>query len=249
MTCPGQAALLSVRDLEIRYGSATAVRGVSLQVNNGELVTIIGNNGAGKTSILRGICGLVKPASGSISVRGIDATGSPPHAMVRKGISMVPEGRMIFPDQTVEDNLILGAYTSEARSRAKVADGFERAFSLFPRLRERRTQIAGSLSGGEQQMLALARGLMARPALLIVDELSLGLAPKIVEQLIEVLRQLNKQGLSILLVEQLASFALAIANRAYVIANGRVEREGLAAVVAADPEIMETFLGKKRLTA
>jgi branched-chain amino acid transport system ATP-binding protein len=243
------APLLSVNNLEIRYGSARAVSGVTLHADEGELVTVIGNNGAGKTSILRGICGLVKPSGGTVRLRGAEVTGMPPHRLVKQGVVMVPEGRLIFPDQTVEDNLILGAYTHHARSKVVRAEGFERAFTLFPRLSERRTQLAGSLSGGEQQMLALARGLMARPHVLIVDELSLGLAPKIVEQLIEVLRDLNKQGLTIVLVEQLASFALAIAHRAYVIANGQVAREGPASRLAHDPEIMETFLGKKRVSA
>jgi branched-chain amino acid transport system ATP-binding protein len=237
--------LLEVRGLQIRYGAATAVRGVDLDVRRGELVAIIGNNGAGKTSILRGISGLVRPDAGEVSFKGMLTERLPAHRKVRLGLVMIPEGRLIFADQTVEDNLILGAYCRWRRARGEVANDFDRVFALFPRLRERLHQEAGTLSGGEQQMLAIARGLLSNPDLLIIDELSLGLAPKIVEQLMALLHDLNAKGLTILLVEQLASHALAIANRAYVVSNGRIQMQGTAGELAKSPEVMETFLGKK----
>ena len=238
--------LLTVEDLEVRYGAATALRGATLRVQQGQLVAVIGNNGAGKTSLMRGLTGLVRPTAGRVLFKGEDVTRRPAHAMVARGLVMVPEGRLIFPDQSVEDNLILGAYAHGGLKTPRAKDTLERALTLFPRLRERLHQPAGSMSGGEQQMLAIARGLMAEPDLLVIDELSLGLAPRVVEQLIGVLRDLNRQGLTILLVEQLASYALAIADHAYVVAQGRVVRDGPSAQLARDPEVMETFLGKKK---
>jgi len=237
--------LLEVRGLQIRYGATTAVRGVDLEVRRGELVAIIGNNGAGKTSILRGISGLVRPSAGEVSFKGILTEHLPAHRKVGLGLVMVPEGRLIFADQTVEDNLILGAYCRRRSARGEVANDFDRVFTLFPRLKERLHQEAGTLSGGEQQMLAIARGLLSNPDLLIIDELSLGLAPKIVEQLMALLHDLNAKGFTILLVEQLASHALAIANRAYVVSNGKIQLQGTAVELAQSPEVMETFLGKK----
>jgi len=238
--------LLTVTGLQVRYGGATAVRGVDMEVRQGELVAVIGNNGAGKTSILRGISGLVRPSAGKIEFNGTDTTSLAAHQKVNLGMALIPEGRLIFADQTVEDNLILGAYTRWKRDRAGVLSQFEEIFELFPRLKERLHQRAGSLSGGEQQMLAISRGLLSKPSLLMIDELSLGLAPKIVEQLMTLLRNLNARGQTILLVEQLASHALAIAQRAYVVGQGRIELEGTAAKLAGSPEVMETFLGKKR---
>ena len=238
--------LLAVEDLGVRYGAATALRGASLTVRRGQLVAVIGNNGAGKTSLMRGLTGLVRPSGGRVLFKGEDVTRLPAHAKVARGLAMVPEGRLIFPDQTVEDNLILGAYAHGGLKGTRARETLERGLALFPRLRERRRQPAGSLSGGEQQMLAIARGLMAEPDLLVIDELSLGLAPRVVEQLIGVLRDLNRQGLTILLVEQLASYALAIADHAYVVAQGRVVRDGPSRLLARDPEVMETFLGKKK---
>ncbi|RUP15063.1 MAG: ABC transporter ATP-binding protein [Methylobacterium sp.] len=238
--------LLVVENLEVRYGAATALRGASLTVRRGQLVAVIGNNGAGKTSLMRGLTGLVRPSGGRVLFKGEEVTRLPAHAKVARGLAMVPEGRLIFPDQTVEDNLILGAYTHGGLKTAQAKQTLERALALFPRLRERLRQPAGSMSGGEQQMLAIARGLMAEPELLVIDELSLGLAPRVVEQLIGVLRDLNRQGLTILLVEQLASYALAIADHAYVVAQGRVVRDGPSGLLACDPEVMETFLGKKK---
>ena len=222
--------------------------GVSLQVRRGELVAVIGNNGAGKTSILRGISGLVRPSAGRVAFKGHETERLAIHRKVGLGLVLIPEGRLIFADQTVEDNMILGAYRRWWRERAAVRADFERLYAQFPRLYERRHRSAGSLSGGEQQMLAIARGLVAKPDLLMIDEVSLGLAPKVVEQLMVVLRDLNAQGLSILLVEQLAAHALAISHRAYVVARGRIEIEGPSRAVAVSPAIMETFLGKKRLS-
>jgi branched-chain amino acid transport system ATP-binding protein len=219
--------LLDVRGLEIRYGAAIAVRNVDLTVKRGELVAVIGNNGAGKTSILRGISGLVRPSAGQVFFKGKETVAQAAHQKVNSGLALIPEGRLIFADQTVEDNMILGAYT---------------------RLKERFHQRAGSLSGGEQQMLAVARGLLSKPELLMIDEMSLGLAPKIVEQLMALLRDLNANGQTILLVEQLASHALAIAHRAYVVGQGKIELEGTAKALAGSPAVMEAFLGKKRKT-
>jgi branched-chain amino acid transport system ATP-binding protein len=245
MRAPAGEMLLEVRGLQVRYGAAVAVRGVDLEVRRGELVAIIGNNGAGKTSILRGISGLIRPSAGEISFKGVATERLGAHRKVGLGLVMIPEGRLIFADQTVEDNLILGAYGRWRRARTEVANDFDRVFALFPRLKERLQQGAGTLSGGEQQMLAIARGLLAKPDLLMIDELSLGLAPKIVEQLMALLRDLNARGLTILLVEQLASYALTIANRAYVVANGRIHMQGTSGELAQSPEVMETFLGKK----
>lgn len=238
--------LLDVRGLEIRYGAATAVRGVDLQVRRGELVAVIGNNGAGKTSILRGISGLVRPQAGAVMFKGEDTASFAAYKKVDRGLALIPEGRLIFADQTVEDNLILGAYSRWKSQRKAVLAEFEEMFALFPRLKERLHQRAGSLSGGEQQMLAMARGLLSKPDLLMIDEMSLGLAPKIVEQLMTLLRDLNAKGQTILLVEQLASHALAIAHRAYVVGHGKIELEGPAQTLAGSPAVMETFLGKKR---
>ena len=238
--------LLDIRSLELRYGAAVAVRDISLGVKPGQLVAVIGNNGAGKSSLLRGATGLVRPAGGQVFFRGADTTLMPAHRKVRQGLVMVPEGRLLFPDQSVEDNLILGAYAHGGLKGARARQTFERVLALFPRLKERLAQQAGSMSGGEQQMLAIARALMAEPELLVIDELSLGLAPKIVDQLMGVLADLNRGGLAILLVEQLAAHALAIADHAYVIANGRVVRQGPSAQIARDPEVMESFLGKKK---
>jgi branched-chain amino acid transport system ATP-binding protein len=240
--------LLEIQKLELRYGAAVAVRDISLSVKRGQLVAVIGNNGAGKSSMVRGATGLVRPSGGKVYFRGEDTTGLSADRKVARGLVMVPEGRLLFPDQTVADNLILGAYLHgglrDHASRAML----EKVLELFPRLRERLQQQAGSMSGGEQQMLAIARGLMAQPELLVIDELSLGLAPKIVDQLMKVLTALNQQGLTILLVEQLATYALAIADYGFVIANGRVAHEGPSATLSRNPDVIEAFLGKKKST-
>jgi branched-chain amino acid transport system ATP-binding protein len=238
--------LLQVSNLEIQYGAAIAVRGVDLVVKRGELVSIIGNNGAGKTSILRGISGLVRPRAGRVTFKGEETANFAAHQKVDRGLALVPEGRLIFADQTVEDNLILGAYGRWNRERKEVLRDFDQMFALFPRLKERLHQSAGSLSGGEQQMLAVARGLVSKPDLLMIDEMSLGLAPKIVARMMTVLRDLNAAGQTILLVEQLAAQALAIADRAYVVDHGKIELEGRADELADSPAVMEAFLGKKR---
>jgi len=236
--------LLGVTDLEVAYGRVEAVRGVSLEVAEGEFVAVIGSNGAGKSSTMKAIAGVIKPRGGSIRLGGQDVTGQPAHAMVRRGLAMVPEGRQVFADQTVEDNLLLGGYARSQEGAAKTAR-LERAYQLFPRLGERRTQQAGSLSGGEQQMLAIARGLQSEPELLVIDELSLGLAPKILDMLFPVLVELNEEGLAILLVEQLAGQALAISSRAYVLENGHVIASGPSAELARDARVMEAYLGRR----
>ncbi len=223
-----QIPLLEVRDLSVVYGRVEATRRVSLTVHAGEFVAIIGSNGAGKSSTLKAIAGVVRPASGQILVAGAAMQGHESHQVVQKGVVLVPEGRHVFADQSVEDNLLLGGYL---RSKADVAAGVEEMFDIFPRLKERRDQLAGSLSGGEQQMLAIARGLLAKPKLLMIDEVSLGLAPKILQFLFPILTRLNKQGLSILLVEQLATEALAVTDRAYVMENGFQESPGSSPMI------------------
>jgi branched-chain amino acid transport system ATP-binding protein len=239
--------LLEIQKLELRYGAAVAVRNISLSVKRGQLVAVIGNNGAGKSSMVRGATGLVRPSGGKVYFRGEDTTGLSADRKVSRGLVMVPEGRLLFRDQTVEDNLILGAYLHGGLNQPASRAMLEKVFDIFPRLKERLHQQAGSMSGGEQQMLAIARGLMARPELLVIDELSLGLAPKNVDQLMKVLTALNKEGLTILLVEQLASYALAIADYGFVVANGRIAHEGPSAALSRNPDVMEAFLGKKKL--
>jgi branched-chain amino acid transport system ATP-binding protein len=238
------SALLEVAGLCVAYGRIEAVRGIDLRVEQGELVGVIGSNGAGKTSLMRALAGVVRPAAGRILFAGADITGAPSHRIVAAGFALVPEGRQVFADQTVQDNLLLGAYHRIGRDRAGVEADFARVFDLFPRLAERRNQLAGTLSGGEQQMLAIARGLLARPRLLAIDELSLGLAPRVLDQLFPVLTALNRDGLSILLVEQLASHALALTMRTYVMEQGRVLLEGRSADLARDPRVLTAYLGR-----
>ncbi len=239
------AALLKVEGLRVSYGRIEAVRGVDLDVGPGEFIGIIGSNGAGKTSALRAIAGVHAPAAGSVTFDGAAIAGLPSHAIVARGLAMVPEGRLIFADQTVEDNLALGAYTRAGKDDVGIRHDTERVLSLFPRLRERFAQQAGSLSGGEQQMLAIARGLLSKPKLLVVDELSLGLAPKILETLFPVLIDLNRQGLSILLVEQMASYALQVTHRTYVMENGRVLMHGPSGQLAGDERVLGAYLGRQ----
>jgi branched-chain amino acid transport system ATP-binding protein len=237
-------ALLRIENLKVAYGRIEAVRQVDLEIRRGEFVGIIGSNGAGKTSTLRAIAGVKPPSAGSIRFNGEAIGGLPSHAVVGRGIAMVPEGRLVFADQTVEDNLLLGGYLRLGRDDAGVKQDLERVLDLFPVLRERLAQPAGSLSGGEQQMLAIARGLLSRPTLLVVDELSLGLAPKILDLLFPVLVDLNRQGLSILLVEQMASYALQVTHRTYVMENGRVLMHGDSATLANDPRVLDAYLGR-----
>jgi branched-chain amino acid transport system ATP-binding protein len=239
------APLLEIDGLKVAYGRIEAVRGVDLRVGAGEFVGIIGANGAGKTSTLRALAGVVAPAGGAINFDGRAVAGRPSHVMVALGIAMVPEGRQVFADQTVYDNLLLGAYVRIGRDDAGVTRDVERVLELFPRLRERVGQQAGSLSGGEQQMLAIARGLLSRPKLLVVDELSLGLAPKVLDLLFPVLVDLNRQGLSILLVDQMASYALQVTHRTYVMEHGRVLIQGPSAALANDARVLDAYLGRR----
>lgn len=240
MTTP----ILSVEGLQVRYGAIIAVTDATLDVHPGEFVGVIGSNGAGKTSTLRAIAGTVRPSGGCIRFDGADVTNRRAHEMVAHGIAMVPEGRMIFGDQTVRENLLLGAYTRVMKSDPHVERDMEEVLELFPRLRERLNQLGGSLSGGEQQMLAIARGLLSRPKLLVVDELSLGLAPKILDMLFPILAALNHRGLSILLVEQMASYALEVTGRTYVMENGRILFSGASSELAKDDRVLDAYLGR-----
>ncbi|HTJ25565.1 MAG TPA: ABC transporter ATP-binding protein [Candidatus Limnocylindria bacterium] len=234
-------ALLEVENLVARYGRITALEGISLTVEEGEIVTLIGANGAGKTTTLRSISGLVRAASGSIRFDGRDVTKLAPSAIVRAGIGHAPEGRRVFPRMTVRENLEIGAYTR--RSRAEIAADLEQALTAFPRLRERYEQKAGTMSGGEQQMLAMARALMSRPRLLLLDEPSLGLSPLLVQTIFGVIREINARGTTILLIEQNASQALAVASRGYVLEVGRVAQSGRASDLAASEAVRAAYLG------
>lgn len=235
-------ALLEVEDLRVAYGGVQALRGLSLEVEAGEVVALLGANGAGKSTTLRAISGLVRPAAGSIRFDGQDLTRLPAHAIVELGIAHVPEGRRVFGTLSVEENLNLGGYTRRGRRRA-VAEARERVYQLFPRLKERRSQLAGTLSGGEQQMLAIGRGLMASPRLLLLDEPSLGLAPKLVREIFRNVREINRQGVTVLLVEQNANLALRLAHRGYVLETGRLALGGAASELREDPRMREAYLG------
>ncbi|MBM5792587.1 MAG: ABC transporter ATP-binding protein [Cyanobacteria bacterium K_DeepCast_0m_m1_088] len=233
--------LLWLDGLTVRYGGITALREVNLHVHQGELVALLGSNGAGKSTTLRAISQLVSAATGNICWHGGRINGMAPERTVKLGIGHCPEGRRVLASQSVAANLELGAWLR--RDQAAVAADLERCYSLFPRLAERRNQLAGSLSGGEQQMLAIARALMGRPTLLMLDEPSLGLAPKLVAEVMNALRELHQDGLTILLVEQNASAALAIADRAYVLVSGSIEQEGPAAVLRNDERVRAAYLG------
>lgn len=233
--------MLRVEDLTAGYGKAQALHGVSLRVETGEIVAILGPNGAGKSTLVNSVAGVLRPWSGSISFDGVELTSSPPHQVITHGVALVPEGRRIFPKMSVVENLDLGAYASAARPGH--AEALTSVFEIFPRLRERQNQVAGTLSGGEQQMLAIGRALMARPRLLLLDEPSLGLAPIVVENIFEVLRQVNAAGVSVLLVEQNAVEALDIADRGYVLEDGRVAGEGPAADLLRDERLHKAYLG------
>lgn len=233
--------LLEVKDLHVSYGAIRALTGVNLAVEQGQIVTLIGCNGAGKSTTLRAISSIIRVAKGSVSFDGKPITAAAPHKIVRLGIAHSPEGRGIFPNLTVDENLSLGAY---ARSdHAEIARDRERALTLFPRVRERLKQAAGTLSGGEQQMVAIARALMARPRLLLLDEPSLGLAPRIVQSIFSIIREINAQGTTILLVEQNAHMALEVAHRAYVLEVGRIVMEGPASELAKSDEVRKAYLG------
>ena len=234
-------ALLEVKDLQVFYGVIQALKGISFSVEEGEIVTLIGANGAGKTTTMQTIVGLIPSRSGSITYDGTDITKLPSHKIVNKGLTQVPEGRRIFQELSVYDNLMLGAYLE--KDLKKIKDRIEEVFEQFPILKERRTQIAGTLSGGEQQMLAMSRALMARPKLLMLDEPSMGLSPLLVSQVFEIIKDMNKKGITILLVEQNAEKALAIADRAYVLANGMITHSGTGAELAGSEEIKKAYLG------
>jgi len=234
-------ALLEVREIDVFYGELQALWGVSLKIEEGEFVALIGPNGAGKTTTLKTISGLLKPARGQILFSGRDITGLPPHTIAAMGIAHVPEGRQIFPGLTVLENLKTGAYVR--RAREKFEESLEFVFNLFPRLKERKNQVAGTLSGGERQMLAIARGLMSRPKLLMLDEPSLGLAPKLALEVMETLKRLHEEGLTILLVEQNVRYALELADRGYVLETGRVVMHGTGKELLEDPRIKSAYLG------
>jgi branched-chain amino acid transport system ATP-binding protein len=234
-------SLLAIRGLEVRYGGIRAVKGIDLVVEEGELVCMIGANGAGKSSTLRAVSGLIQPGPGQVTYDGRDLAGVKAHVRARAGLVMVPEGRGIFPQLTVEENLAMGAY---ARSGPEVDADRDRMFTLFPRLRERRTQTGGTLSGGEQQMLAIGRALMSRPRLLLLDEPSMGLAPIVVQKIFEVVRDINRAGVTVLLVEQNANLALQVASRAYVLESGLITLAGAARDLANDPKVRAAYLGE-----
>lgn len=234
--------LLEVNNLQVYYGAIHALQGISFNVNEGEIVTIIGANGAGKSTTLNTICGLLRPREGYIRFKGHELTNMAADNIVKLGISQVPEGRKIFANMTVRENLEMGAFTRT--DKGEIEASMERVFQSFPRLKERLNQLGGTLSGGEQQMLAMGRGLMSKPTMLLLDEPSMGLAPILVEEIFSIIQEINQQGTSILLVEQNANMALQIANRAYVLETGRVVLEGSAREVFANPQVKEAYLGE-----
>ena len=234
------AQILKVDDIHVYYGSIHAVKGVSFEVNEGEVVTLIGANGAGKSTILNTISGLLHPKMGSVLFEGHDLKGVAPHKIVEHGLAQVPEGRHIFQQMTVEENLQMGAYT---QPNSTIEPGIADVYERFPRLKERRRQIAGTLSGGEQQMLAMGRALMSKPKLLMLDEPSMGLAPILVEQIFDIIGELNRAGTTILLVEQNAQMALSIATRAYVLETGHIVKEGDADALMHDDAVRKAYLG------
>ncbi len=236
-------AMLDVKSLQVSYGAIRAIHDVSLTVNQGEIVTLIGCNGAGKTTTLRAVSGMVKASGGSILFEGQALTKVAPHDIVRLGIAQSPEGRGIFANMSVEENLELGAYARGSGESAQIREDREKGLTLFPRLRERLKQNAGAMSGGEQQMLAIARALMARPRLLLLDEPSLGLAPQIVQTIFKIIRDINQTGTTILLVEQNAHQALKVAHRAYVLEVGRIVLEGEAKKLAESDDVRKAYLG------
>jgi len=234
-------ALLEIEGVDAFYGRIQALRGVTIRVDKGEVVALIGSNGAGKTTTLRTISGLMHPQSGTISFDGVDITHTAPSKIVEMGISQSPEGRRLFPRMTVLDNLFMGAYSRT--DKAGITSDMERVYQLFPRLLERRTQIAGTLSGGEQQMLAMGRALMARPKVLMLDEPSLGLAPILQETIFSIVREINGQGTTVMLVEQNANKALEVANRGYVLESGVIVQTGTGRDLLASEEVQKAYLG------
>ena len=235
--------MLKIEDLKVNYGGIEAVKGISLEVDEGQIVTLIGANGAGKSTTLRTISGLVKPRSGKITFLNQNITGMGPTNIVKQGITMVPEGRHIFPDMTVLENLKIGAYLRND----DLSEDIRWVYDLFPRLKEREWQLGGTLSGGEQQMLAVGRALMAKPKLMMMDEPSLGLAPLVVKGIFDIVRQINKQGVTILLIEQNANMALQVADKAYVLETGNITMTGTGRELLADERIKEAYLGRHRV--
>ena len=232
--------MLKVNDINVYYGSIHAIKGVSFEVNEGEIVTLIGANGAGKSTVLKTVSGLLHSATGSVEFLGKNISGVAPHKIVKEGLAHVPEGRRIFLQMTVEENLDMGAFTQGSKN---VDEDMARVYEQFPRLKERRKQIAGTLSGGEQQMLAMGRALMSRPKLLMLDEPSMGLAPILVEQIFDIIKLLHKEGTTILLVEQNAQMALSVADRAYVLETGKITLSGTGEELIRSDEIRRAYLG------
>ena len=233
-------SLLEVKDLQVYYGSIHAIKGVSFEVNEGEIVTLIGANGAGKSTTLNTVAGLLKPRSGSVELEGQSILGVPAHKIVGRGMALCPEGRRVFLQLTVQENLEMGAYT---RPKGEIADSIADVYNRFPRLKERYKQVAGTLSGGEQQMLAMGRALMSKPRLLMLDEPSMGLAPILVEQIFSIIEELNAAGTTILLVEQNAQMALSIAHRGYVLETGKIVTTGTGAELLDDDNVRKAYLG------
>ena len=233
--------MLKIDNIHVYYGAIHALKGVSLEVKAGEIVTLIGANGAGKSTTLRTVSGLLAPKSGSISFLGENIAGMPAHEIVKHGISQVPEGRRIFAEMSVQENLEMGAFTR--KDKAGVEKDFEIVYNRFPRLKERRKQQAGTLSGGEQQMLAMGRALMSRPKLLLLDEPSMGLAPLLIREIFSIIEDINREGTTVLLVEQNANMALSIAHRAYVMETGRITLQGAAKELAASEDVRKAYLG------
>ena len=233
--------MLKVEDINVYYGAIHAIKGISLEVNDGEIVALIGSNGAGKSTTLRTISGLMKPKTGRIMYDGEDITGVPAHKIVGKGLCQVPEGRHVFANMTVLENLELGAYLRT--DKEGIAKDMEMVFEKFPRLLERKDQLSGTLSGGEQQMLAMARALMSRPKLLLLDEPSMGLAPLLIKEIFNIIKEINASGTTVLLVEQNANMALSIADKAYVLETGRITLSGTAAELASSEEVRKAYLG------
>jgi branched-chain amino acid transport system ATP-binding protein len=233
--------MLNVNGIDVFYGNIHALKGVSLEINEGEIVTLIGANGAGKSTLLKTLSGLLKPKSGSIEYLGNSISGKAPQSIVKVGISHVPEGRRVFANMSVEENLELGAYLR--KDKAGIRNDIQSVYELFPRLQERRKQLSGTLSGGEQQMLAMGRAILAKPKLLLLDEPSMGLAPLMVKTIFQIIEKINQDGTTILLVEQNANMALSVADRAYVIETGKVVISGTAAELQASEEIKKAYLG------
>ena len=233
--------MLKVEDINVFYGAIHAIKGISLEVNDGEIVALIGSNGAGKSTTMRTISGLMRPKTGKITMDGVDLTNVPAHKIVGMGLCQVPEGRHVFANMTVLENLDLGAYLRNDKDG--IAKDMEEVFEKFPRLKERKDQVAGTLSGGEQQMLAMGRALMSRPKILLLDEPSMGLAPLLVKEIFNIIKEINASGTTILLVEQNANMALSIADKAYVLETGRITLSGTAEELASSEEVRKAYLG------